>query len=134
MVLKVLQVLFKESVTLKKVWRMVQQTYCQIVEMIVVDLIFASYYNLVTDYKKELSMTRMFGKVFSLVSVMMMFGHYLMILEQSIFRPHMLGEVEHQLVTDGLEKKAVKASFLVRTLNTNFKFKILLLMGALISF
>ena len=45
-----------------------------------------------------------------------------------------MGEVEHELITDGLEKSAVRASFLVRTLNINFKFKFLLLLGALITF
>lgn len=113
---------------------MVQQAYCQIVEMIVVDIIFAAYYNLITDYKQDITVSRIVGKSFSCISVVMIFGHYLGMLEQSIFRPQMLGEVEHQLITEGLNKSAVKVSFLVRTLNTNFKFKILLLMGALVIF
>lgn len=126
--------MFKTSAGLKKFSRMVQQAYCQIVEMIVVDIIFAAYYNLITDYKQEITISRIVGKTFSCISVVMIFGHYLSMLEQSIFRPQQLGEVEHQLITEGLDKSAVKASFLVRTLNTNFKFKILFLMGALVTF
>lgn len=134
MTLKALALLFKDSPKLQRVSRMVQQAYCQIVEMIVVDIVFAAYYNLVSDYKQEITVSKVVGKTFSFISVAMIFGHYLRMMEQSIFRPHTLGEVEHQLVTDGLEKGAVKASFLVRTLNTNFKFKFLLLLGALITF
>lgn len=63
--------------------------------MIVVDLIFAALYNLVTDYKQEMTLPKLIGKVVSVSAVVMVFGHYILILEQSIFRPHMLGEVEH---------------------------------------
>lgn len=121
------------SARIKRIAGMIQQIYCQILEMIVVDMIFAAYYNLMTDYQKPLTIQWAIGKIFSFIAVAMIFGQYILMFEKSIFRPHSLGAVEHQLVTDGLEKAAVMASFLVRTLNTNFKFKTLLLMGALVT-
>ena len=63
--------------------------------MIVVDVIFAAYYNLVTDYRQQITASFVIGKAFSFVAVLMVFGHYLRILEQSVFGPRNLGEVEH---------------------------------------
>lgn len=55
--------------------------------MIVVDIVFAGYYNLVTDYKQEFTSAKMIGKTLSFVSIVVIFGHYTRMMEQSIFRP-----------------------------------------------
>ena len=81
MVLTLLSIFLKNSQWLLKVRKMVQQAYCQIVEMIVVDIVFAAYYNLVSDYKQTLTASRVVGKSFSLIAIVMMFGHYLRMLE-----------------------------------------------------
>jgi hypothetical protein len=101
--------------------------------MILIDIVFCSYYNLTTDYEDNYTSTRNFGKVFSLISVSLVFSHYNIILINAYKTPWKLGAAQHYLITNGLDKESLKSSLWVRTLNINFKFKILVLMALLVT-
>ena len=50
-ILRILSYFFKSSEKLKKLNCIAHSTFCQIMEMLVIDIVFAGYFNLITDYK-----------------------------------------------------------------------------------
>lgn len=113
-------------------WRILVSCYSSLLEMIVVDLAFACFYNLVTDYSTSQPTVHYVGKMLSSVFISVLILHYLNILEVALYSPHKLADFQHQLVTDSFEKQALKKSLNVRSINILFRLKIVALMASII--
>jgi hypothetical protein len=106
--------------------------YQMMTEMVIVDVAFACFYNLVTDYRTSQPAIHYYGKAISSLFISMMILNYLYVLEIACTKPWRLGVYQTHMVLENLNPVAARSSVMVRSLNVVFRLKIILLMACLI--
>jgi hypothetical protein len=79
----------------KKLMEMIHHYTGITIEVVMIDMMFGSFYNLITNYELELSIPNIVGKSFSFLSVSVIIFYYLLIAERSMFRPWRLNVNQH---------------------------------------
>jgi len=97
-----------------------------------VDLSFACFFNLVSDYKDNNPVTYYSGKIISGFFVSSIIVLYMRLGEMGLYTPQKFKMFESQLITDNLHFETVEKSFNVRLINVIFRLKIIFLMACII--
>ena len=103
-----------------------------VIEMVVVDLVFASFYNLVSDYRDTNQVAHYSGKMMSGIFISLILLLYMKTAEKSIYTPQKMLPFESGMITENLYLPAAKNSINVRMINMIFKIKIVFLMACII--
>lgn len=117
---------------LHKATQFIYHVYQVMTDMVIVDVAFACFYNLVTDYKTSYPMVHYIGKTLSSIFISIMVLNYLYVLDIASCKPWKMGIYQSRMVLENLNKTVARSSVLVRSINIVFRIKIILLMGCLI--
>ena len=75
-----------------------------IIESSFIDIIFASCYNLITDYTTEYPLSHVLGKSLAVVFLSMIIWRYIYVLETASCQPWKLQLYESKMLLENLEK------------------------------
>lgn len=103
-----------------------------LIEMTWIDISFAIFYNLVTDYHIDDPQTHMIGKIGSVVLLVTMVAYYSKLMTQTQLNPENLTDFETEIIMDKLDKNQVLKHKPLRNLNLNFKLRIITFMGVIV--
>ena len=102
------------------------------IESTFIDIVFASCYNLITDYRNSYPFYHILGKTLAVAFLSIIIWRYIYVLETASCQPWKLTLYETKMLLENLEKESAQKSILVRSMNIVFRLKIVFLLACIV--